>query len=70
MPENNIIFLGIADNFWEMGQTGPCGICTEIHYLLNEPTTDKLDLKNFMLNNSIEIWNLVFIQYYRYGFLF
>ena len=55
----------MKDNFWEMGQTGPCGICTEIHYLLKEPNDNDVDNKQFMLDNSMEIWNLVFIQYFR-----
>lgn len=55
----------MKDNFWEMGETGPCGICTEIHYLLNKPSDcSNLD-RNFLLQNSIEIWNIVFIQYFR-----
>ena len=55
----------MRDNFWEMGQTGPCGICTEIHYLIQEPDNDD-NYKQFMLDNSMEIWNLVFIQYFWY----
>ncbi|OTF70070.1 hypothetical protein BLA29_007970, partial [Euroglyphus maynei] len=65
VPKNRILSLGMKDNFWEMGQTGPCGICTEIHYLIQEPDDNVVDNKQFMLNNSMEIWNLVFIQYFR-----
>ncbi|XP_027202959.2 alanine--tRNA ligase, cytoplasmic-like [Dermatophagoides pteronyssinus] len=65
VPKNRILSLGMKDNFWEMGQTGPCGICTEIHYLLKEPNDNDVDNKQFMMNNSMEIWNLVFIQYFR-----
>ncbi|KAH7646669.1 alanine-trna ligase [Dermatophagoides farinae] len=64
VPKNRILSLGMRDNFWEMGQTGPCGICTEIHYLIQEPDNDD-NYKQFMLDNSMEIWNLVFIQYFR-----
>jgi len=62
-PKN--IHLGSKkDNFWEMGETGPCGPCTEIHI---DRTPDKTGgpLVNMGSADAIEIWNIVFIQYNR-----
>ncbi len=61
---NHIIKFDEKDNFWEMGDTGPCGPCSEIHINLSD------DLEAAHLVNAgsplcIEIWNLVFIQYNR-----
>jgi len=64
VPEAHIHLGGKKDNFWEMGDTGPCGPCTEIHI---DRTPDKSGgrLVNAGTDQVIEIWNLVFIQFNR-----
>ena len=62
IKHDHILRFGEKDNFWEMGETGPCGPCSEIHINLS----DDYDNPNFVnagLPECIEIWNLVFIQY-------
>ena len=61
---NHIQRHGRKDNFWEMGETGPCGPCTEIHIDLT-PDKSGARLVNAGSPQVIEIWNLVFIQYNR-----
>ncbi len=61
-----VVRLPAKENFWEMGATGPCGPCSEIHYYLG----DDLDAQDprMLINDTgelVEIWNLVFIQYNR-----
>ncbi len=65
VPAGRILDLGEAENFWRMGETGPCGPCSEIHYDLGadltsvaEPSTPGVDARRF-----IEVWNLVFMQF-------
>lgn len=66
VPEAHIRFFGRKDNFWEMGETGPCGPCTEIHIDLRpNPTSSAASLLNSGNPLVIELWNLVFIQYNR-----
>ncbi len=66
---DNILKYGKKDNFWEMGETGPCGPCSEVHIDLR-PEEDRKKLNGAMLVNAddprvMEIWNLVFIQFNR-----
>ena len=62
---DRILKFGHKDNFWEMGDTGPCGPCTEIHYYTgNDPGNQIADGVN-LFPEYREIWNLVFIQYNR-----
>ena len=71
IPPEHILRFDKKDNFWEMGETGPCGPCSEIHIDLGPAHCDKQKLKGHtcQVNGDcaryIEIWNLVFIQYNR-----
>ena len=69
LPEDHIIRGNKHDNFWEMGETGPCGPCSEIHFdLRDEADIAKVpgrDMVNAGHHLVIEIWNLVFMQFNR-----
>jgi alanyl-tRNA synthetase len=69
LPKDRILYGSKKDNFWEMGEAGPCGPCSEIHIDLR-PEEDILHIGGSQLVNQghplvIEVWNLVFIQFNR-----
>ena len=69
LPENRILRYGKKDNFWEMGDTGPCGPCSEIHVDMRSDE-ERARVEGACLVNKdhpqvVEIWNLVFIQFER-----
>jgi len=71
IPAGHVLAFGKKDNFWEMGETGPCGPCSEIHIDLGPDRCDMRDVPGHRCNVNagcaryIELWNLVFIQYNR-----
>ncbi len=69
LPEDHVLNGSKKDNFWEMGDTGPCGPCSEIHIdLRSREETEKIPGRDLVNRDNplvIEIWNLVFIQYNR-----
>src|SRR6201981_4050956 len=68
VPTNRIYEMGLKENFWQMGDTGPCGPCSEIHYDMGPAASDQghTDCKfGCECGRYVEIWNLVFMQFDR-----
>ncbi len=65
IDHTHVLRFGEKDNFWEMGETGPCGPCSEIHVDRTPDGTATADQVNAGKPEVMEIWNLVFIQYNR-----
>ena len=69
IPESRIRRMGDKDNFWQMGDTGPCGPCSELHYDLRTDRDDRITDAQFEAAGEadaiIEFWNLVFMQFDR-----
>jgi alanyl-tRNA synthetase len=66
--DERILGMGSKDNFWSMGDTGPCGPCTEIHYFMGDDAPDLARFNQefaFGASGWTEIWNLVFMQFNR-----
>src|SRR5579871_5137319 len=70
VPKERIYEMGMKDNFWQMGDTGPCGPCSEIHYDMGAIASDQghTDCEfGCECGRYVEIWNLVFMQFNRIG---
>jgi len=69
IPRDHILRFGNKDNFWEMGETGPCGPCSEIHVDIGGDPAIHGSHPELGVNTDsprfMELWNLVFIQYFR-----
>jgi alanyl-tRNA synthetase len=68
VPKDRIFELGLKDNFWQMGDTGPCGPCSEIHYDMGPAASDQGHTDCAFTcdcGRYVEIWNLVFMQFDR-----
>ena len=67
IKKDRVLRFGDKENFWEMGDTGPCGPCSEIHYYVGEAVDDQDPNGVNNTDEYWELWNLVFIQYDRQG---
>ncbi len=65
VAESRIFRAGEDDNFWAMGETGPCGPCSELHFDLGQRIGDTTTPFGVESDRFVEIWNLVFMQYER-----
>ena len=66
LPAERVFRLDKTDNFWQMGETGPCGPCSEVHYYPgDDPASWYREGPDLDGPDSVEIWNLVFIQFNR-----
>ena len=66
LPASRVLRFGEKDNFWAMGETGPCGPCSELHYYRGESLAgNAAALVNGPGDDTLEIWNLVFMQFER-----
>ncbi|MGC2646623.1 MAG: alanine--tRNA ligase [Candidatus Sulfotelmatobacter sp.] len=68
VPKDRIFEMGLKDNFWQMGDTGPCGPCSEIHYDMGPAASEQghVDCRfPCDCGRYVEIWNLVFMQFDR-----
>jgi alanyl-tRNA synthetase len=65
IAQGRVLHLGKKDNFWEMGEVGPCGPCSEIHYYTGDDPSSQSSEPDLDGPDYVEVWNLVFIQYNR-----
>lgn len=66
VKKDKILPFGLQENFWEMGISGPCGPCTEIHVDHTKQLKNRCMQINKGYKDLTELWNIVFIQYERY----